>query len=88
MGTLVGILLVVIAAATIVGVLWMVMREPHTHEEYYIPPARTNAEEAPGAPSTTGPASVRDMVAETAGSEIPPSPEAERAAHDHQDTTA
>ena len=37
MGTLVGVLLVVIAGATIIGVLWFVMREQHVHEEHYIP---------------------------------------------------
>ncbi|HLU11275.1 MAG TPA: hypothetical protein VK003_16500 [Oceanobacillus sp.] len=40
MSTFVGILLVVVAASTIVGVLYVVMREQHVHEEYYIPPQK------------------------------------------------
>ena len=87
MGTLVGIILVVLAAATIIGVLWVVMQEKHTHEEYYIPPARL-PDEAPGAPSTSGPASVREIVAENAGAEIQPTPEVERAEEDDPETRA
>jgi hypothetical protein len=40
MGTLVGILLVALAGSTIIGVLYVVMREQHVHEEYYIPPPK------------------------------------------------
>ncbi len=77
MGTLVGILLVVIAAATIIGVLWMVMREPHEQEEYYIPPAKSNASDA----------SVREMVAENLGAEIEPTPLIDKES-DEPETTA
>jgi len=41
MSSFVGILLVVVAAGTIVGVMWFVMREHHEHEEHYVPPARS-----------------------------------------------
>jgi hypothetical protein len=80
MGTLVGIILVVLAAGTIIGVLWVVMQEKHTPEEYYIPPARTDKAEAP--------ASVRDMVAENAGTEMQPSPTIEREEQEHRNTQA
>ncbi len=38
MNNLVGILLIVIAASTMVPVVYLVMQEKHEHEEYYIPP--------------------------------------------------
>lgn len=76
MGTLVGILLVAVAGATVVGVLWVIMREPHVHEEYYIPPPKAPETSAP---STTDHGAVSEVVTETAASE-PPAP-------DKQDTT-
>ncbi|MBE2268056.1 MAG: hypothetical protein IAE80_07465 [Anaerolinea sp.] len=39
MGNLVGIMLIVIAAASIIGVMYIVLQEKHEHEEHYIPPA-------------------------------------------------
>jgi hypothetical protein len=71
MGTFVGILLVVVAAATIVGVLWVVMREKQPHEEYYIPPATPPTSDSGDAP-TTG-----EIIAETLGTEVPPTPVSE-----------
>jgi hypothetical protein len=79
MGTLVGILLVAVAGATVVGVLWVIMREPHVHEEYYIPPPKAPTSET-SAPSTTDHASVSEIVTETIAGEPP--------AQDKQDTTA
>jgi hypothetical protein len=60
MGTVVGLLLVVIAGATIIGVLWFVMREQHVHEEHYIPQA------VPPTPDRTN-TSTLDRGTETAG---------------------
>ena len=34
----VGLLIVLIALATVVVMFWAVLREPHRHEEHYIPP--------------------------------------------------
>lgn len=51
MGGIVGILLVVIAAASVIGVMWIVMKEKHEHEEHYIPPARTETRRVSGATS-------------------------------------
>lgn len=34
----VGLLIVLIALATVVTMFWAVLREPHRHEQHYIPP--------------------------------------------------
>ncbi len=34
----IGLVLIIVAASTVIGVLYFVMKEPHTHEEYYVPP--------------------------------------------------
>jgi hypothetical protein len=39
---LVGILIVGIAFATVVGVLYLVMQEKHEHEDHYVPPSPVN----------------------------------------------
>lgn len=61
MNSLVGILLVIIAAGTIIGVLAMVTREHHEPEEYYIPPPPD------AAPRSTIPDAM--MTAEVTGTE-------------------
>lgn len=42
MNSLIGFILVGMAAATVVVVLYLVMQEPHHHEEHYIPPRQTD----------------------------------------------
>jgi hypothetical protein len=87
MGTLVGILLIGIAAATVVTVLVVVMREPHVHEEYYIPTPKPPTSET-RAPSATGPGSVNELVTETLGLEIQATPVSEPPAEENPDMTA
>ena len=36
---LVGLLLVLIALGTVIIMFWAILRESHTHEEHFIPPA-------------------------------------------------
>ena len=67
-------MLIGVAASTVVGVLYVVMREPHVHEEYYIPPPK------PPTPAASAPKSASGAAVETAG--------AGPAAADKQDTTA
>ena len=64
MGTVVGILLIALAAATVVGVLYVVMREPQVHEEYYIPPPKPAAPK-PAAEAPAVSASDETTVVET-----------------------
>ncbi|MCC6614764.1 MAG: hypothetical protein IT320_14890 [Anaerolineae bacterium] len=49
-GSLVGFILVVVAAGSVGTVFYMVLREKHEHLEYFIPPQKP-AEE-PSAPAT------------------------------------
>ena len=73
MGGIVGLLLVVIAAISVVAVMYIVMKEKHDPEEYYIPPARSET------PRTSGAMSETDK-AEIVGTEMTnPSPVADRA---------
>ena len=44
----VGLLLVMIALGTVIVMFWAILREPHRHEEHYIPPANEPVE-APAA---------------------------------------
>lgn len=37
MSIMVGMIIVGVAALTIIGVMYLVMQEKHEHEEYYIP---------------------------------------------------
>jgi hypothetical protein len=76
MGGLVGILLVVIAGSTVIGVLWFVMREQHVHEEYYIPQA------VPPTSERTNSASTGERT------EAPSIPQNERTEQNAQDTNA
>ena len=46
---LIGWILVIMAGASVIGVLVMVMREPEVHEEWYIPPAPTEKTPNPAA---------------------------------------
>lgn len=41
MGLLVSLIIIGGAIATVVAVMWAVMQEKHTHEEWYIPPETT-----------------------------------------------
>ncbi len=47
LGYLVGLLLVLIGLATVVVMFWAILREPHVHEEYYIPPQPEEVADAP-----------------------------------------
>jgi uncharacterized membrane protein len=38
LGYLVGLIIVFISLATVVVVFYVILREPHKHEEHYIPP--------------------------------------------------
>lgn len=77
MFALVGILLVVLAGGTVIGVLWLVMQEKHTHEEHYIP-QRTPSQPVP----------MNEVSAEVLGTEIQPTPTSDRAEHSENDTSA
>ena len=50
---IVGLLLVLIALATVVVMFWAILREPHEHLEHYVPPA----DEPAPAPVAATPAS-------------------------------
>jgi hypothetical protein len=43
MGLLVSVIIIGGAIASVVAVMWAVMQEKHTHEEWYIPPESTDA---------------------------------------------
>jgi hypothetical protein len=52
---LVGLLLVLIALATVVVMFWAILREPHEHQEHFIPPGNEGAETLPGTEVRTEP---------------------------------
>lgn len=57
MPALVGLLIVLIAAVSVGGVLFLVMQEKHEHEEQYIPgqtPEMLNTSEKPKTPEAHG----------------------------------
>lgn len=74
MGTIIGILLIAVAASTVVGVLYMVLREPQVHEEYYIPPPKSPTPEASAPPKTTAEAPAPSPNDETTVIETPDTP--------------
>jgi hypothetical protein len=49
----VGLLLVLIALATVVVMFWAILREPHEHQEHYIPPPDETPETVPNAQAAT-----------------------------------
>jgi hypothetical protein len=49
MGVLISLIIILTAAATVVGVMYMVLQEKHEHEEWFIPPEETPA--LPAAPA-------------------------------------
>ena len=46
---IVGLLLVLIALGTVVVMFWAILREPHEHQEHFIPPAEDVPETVPNA---------------------------------------
>lgn len=71
MSAFVGILLILIAGGTIIGVLTFVMREQHEHEEHYIPTG-------PKIVSSTDAPTINEISAEAVGTEFQPSATATR----------
>lgn len=49
LGYLVGVIIVVIALVTVIAVFTVILREPHRHEEHYIPPQPQAPAEPPAA---------------------------------------
>lgn len=51
----VGLILVLLALGTVIVMFWAILREPHHHEEHYIPPGDEEAETLPGTQVRTEP---------------------------------
>lgn len=47
LGYIIGLVIVLIALSTVLVMFWAIMREPHAHEEHYIPPEDSEPAETP-----------------------------------------
>ncbi len=43
LGYIIGLLIVLIALGTVLVMFWAILREPHAHQEHYVPPEDSEA---------------------------------------------